>query len=173
MPLFLITVSLFFDNMNDFDTTLWRKSDWANGKEFMCGWSPSHITHNTGIMTITLDNQMSHGCYYASGEYMSKKLYGYGCIMGRIKFSCRESGTCASLFTYTSSEDGNPLSEIDIEILARAPTWLWCSLHYASGDYTDTVQLGFDASQGFHTYGFQWTQDTVKWLVDSQVVTYS
>lgn len=30
--------------------------------------------------------------------------------------------------------------------------------------------LGFDASQGFHTYGFDWQADSITWYVDGEPV---
>ena len=30
--------------------------------------------------------------------------------------------------------------------------------------------LGFDASQGFHTYGFDWQADHITWYVDGRAV---
>ena len=30
--------------------------------------------------------------------------------------------------------------------------------------------LGFDASQGFHTYGFDWQPDKITWYVDGKAV---
>ena len=30
--------------------------------------------------------------------------------------------------------------------------------------------LGFDASQGFHTYGFDWQADHITWYVDGKAV---
>ena len=30
--------------------------------------------------------------------------------------------------------------------------------------------LGFDASEGYHTYGFDWQKDSITWYVDGKAV---
>lgn len=34
------------------------------------------------------------------------------------------------------------------------------------GGHEKVVDLGFDASQGFHTYAFDWQAGSIKWYVD-------
>jgi endo-1,3-1,4-beta-glycanase ExoK len=45
--------------------------------------------------------------------------------------------------------------------------------HFTNGKpYGGTVvQLGFDASQSFHDYGFEWAPDKIRWLVDKELVS--
>lgn len=164
------TGSFFFDNMDSCDTALWQKTDGVMSETVDCAYRQDHVTHGSGVMTITLDDQSNFGYDYTSGEYATKLLYGYGLIEGRIWFSSTESGTVGSLFTFTDHWDGNPLSEIDIEILGSDPTVMWCSIVGPTSYWGDTVPLGFDASLGFHIYGIEWTPTTVSWIVDGQVV---
>ena len=40
----------------------------------------------------------------------------------------------------------------------------------SKGEHEYLHDLGFDASEGFHTYGFDWQPDKITWYVDGQEV---
>ncbi|HEY3568147.1 MAG TPA: beta-glucanase, partial [Thermoanaerobaculia bacterium] len=73
----------FADDLNSYDTTRWTKADgWTNGGVFNCGWRADHATFSGGLMTLQLDNATCPtGCSgkpYASDEYRTNDVYGYG-----------------------------------------------------------------------------------------------
>ncbi|HEU4322325.1 MAG TPA: family 16 glycosylhydrolase [Roseiflexaceae bacterium] len=166
----------FFDDMNGFNTGLFHKADgWTNGNPFNVGWRADHVTFSNSTMTLTLDNRTCpSGCSnkpYASGEYRTNSNYGYGRYEGRFK-AAKGSGTvAASLFTYTGPSDNQPWDEIDIEILGKDTTKMQTN-YYTNGvgGHETMINLGFDASQGFHTYAFEWTPTSIKWYVDGVLV---
>src|SRR3546814_4169199 len=70
-----------------YDKTQWRKSDgWANSwSKNDTGWVGRHIAIAGGRMTITLTNTGASGRRFASGEYQSRRFFGYGRFEARLK----------------------------------------------------------------------------------------
>ena len=83
----------------------------------------------------------------------------------------KNDGVVSSFFTYTGESENNPWDEIDIEILGKDTTKV--QLNYYTngvGNHEFMYDLGFDASEGFHTYGFNWQPDSITWYVDGKEV---
>lgn len=165
----------FLDNLDSYNTGLFTKADgWTNGDPFNVGWRADHVTFSGGIMSLTLNNQSCpSGCSnrpYASGEYRTNNLYGYGLYEGRFK-AAKASGTVTSLFTYTGASDNQPWDEIDFEVLGKNTSQM--QLNYftnGTGGHETIINLGFDSSAGFHTYGFEYRPTFIKWYVDGVLV---
>lgn len=165
----------FTDNLDSYNTGLFTKADgWTNGDPFNVGWRADHVNFSSGIMSLTLDNQScTSGCSnrpYASGEYRTNNLYGYGLYEGRFK-AAKASGTVTSLFTYTGASDNQPWDEIDFEVLGKNTSQM--QLNYFTngvGGHETIINLGFDSSAGFHTYGFEYRPSYIKWYVDGVLV---
>ena len=166
---------LFCDDLDSFDPILWHKADWGNSlPPFWNYYLPDHITFADSKMRIRLDDDpCPEGCGgrpYASGEYCSNELYGYGRFEARLK-SSDVPGTVTAFFIYTGPFDGNPHDEIDIEILGKDPTKMQTNyIANGVGGHETMIPLGFDASQDFHTYAFEWTPDSITWYVDGAPV---
>ena len=164
------------DDLDSFNTSLFSKSDgWTNGGGFNTGWRADHIAFSDGIMTITLDDKSCpSGCSnrpYASGEYRSNELYGYGMYESRFKAAKARGVMSGALFTYTGPSDNQPWDEVDIEILGKDTTRMQTN-YYTNGvgGHETLVNLGFDSSEAFHTYAFEWTAAYIKWYVDGKLV---
>lgn len=144
---------------------------WTNGGVFNCGWTSSNIKF-TDAMEITITNDPSGTYNYLSGEYRTREKYGYGyyeCSMMPIK----ADGVDTGFFMYTGPSDGDPWDEIDFEFLGYDTTKV--QLNYYTngvGGHEYMLDLGFDASEGYHTYGFDWQPDCITWYVDG-VARYS
>lgn len=165
----------YLDNMDSYNTSLFGKADgWTNGNPFNVGWRADHINFSGGIMTMTLDNATCpSGCSnrpYASGEYRSNTLTGFGLYEARFK-AAKASGTVSSFFTYTGPSDNQPWDEIDFEVLGKNTSQM--QLNYYTngvGGHETIINLGFDSSAGFHTYGFEYRANYIKWFVDGVLV---
>jgi endo-1,3-1,4-beta-glycanase ExoK len=163
------------DNLDSYNTGLFTKADgWTNGSPFNVGWRADHIAFANGIMTLTLDNSTCpSGCSnapYASGEYRRNILTGYGLYQASFK-SAKASGTVSSFFTYTGPSDGQPWDEIDIEILGKNTTQMQANYFTnGTGGHETIINLGFDSSTGFHTYGIEYRATYIKWYVDGNLV---
>ena len=166
----------FTDNLDSYNTALWTKADgWTNGDPFNVGWRADHINFSGGIMTITLDNvPCPSGCSnrpYASGEYRRNELTGYGLYEGRFKAAKGSGIVGGSFFIYTGPSDNQPWDEIDIEILGKDTTKMQCNYFTNGvGGHETMINLGFDAAAGFHTYGFDYQPNYIKWYVDGALV---
>jgi beta-glucanase (GH16 family) len=165
----------FLDDLDSYDTARWHKADgWANGDPFANGWRADHVIFSGEMMNLRLDDESCPaGCStkaYASGEYRSNGFFGYGRVEGRFK-AAKNSGIVTSLFTYTGPSDGHPHDEIDIEILGKDTTKMQVN-YYTNGvgSHEEMIDLGFDASTGFHTYAFEWSSVAITWYVDGTAV---
>jgi endo-1,3-1,4-beta-glycanase ExoK len=166
----------FVDNFNGFDTGRGYKADgYSNGSMFNTGWRADHVWVSGGMMGLNLDNQSCPGgCSgkpYAAGEYRTTDLYSYGRFETRMK-AVKNPGVVTSFFTYTGPSDGQPWDEIDIEILGKNTTQM--QVNYFTngvGGHETVINLGFDASSGYHDYAFEWWNGgTINWFVDGRLV---
>lgn len=161
----------FFDPLDTYDSARWQKADgWANGAPFNCGWRADHVTFLNGGMFLTLDNNSCpSGCSgkpYASGEYRTRDVYGYGKFETRMK-AAKGSGIVTGFFVY----NGNPWHEIDVEILGKDTTRLQTNYFTDGvGGHETVINLGFDAAAGFHNYAIVWAPGSIKWYVDDVLV---
>lgn len=117
-------------------------------------------------MQLTLDNTAGHGRDYSSGECRTLNSYQYGKFETRLK-AAKGDGLVSSFFIYLDS----PHDEIDIEILGNNTTKI--QLNYYTngvGGHEQLINLGFDASEDYHTYAFEWTQSSIRWYVDGSLV---
>ncbi|MBS4197787.1 family 16 glycosylhydrolase [Lederbergia citri] len=159
----------FEDHFDSFDPTLWFRSDgWANGADFGVSWSKDNVEFSDGKMVLRLDDAPNNNNKpYTSGEFYTLEKYGYGRIEGRIKVA-KGVGLVTSLFTY--SPDGD---EIDIEILGRDTTKLETNFFIKGVRGVNAhaiIDLGFDASEDYHDYAIEWSQNQIKWFVDGKLV---
>ena len=167
----------FTDAFDSFDTARWAKADgWANGSPFWNGWLADHVTFANSVMNLTLDNVVSSGMPYTSGEYRTTGFYGYGCFEARFK-PVAQPGVVTSLYTFAGPYDngGNGKhNEIDVEFLGYDTTKFqanfWTNDDAYAQHHEYVVNLGFDASQSFHNYGFKWTSTGIQWYVDGALV---
>ena len=144
------------------------KSDgWSNGGMFNCTWRSGNVNFSGGTMGLAI-TQESGG--YAGGEYRSNNKYSYGYFSVSMK-PAKCAGTVSSLFTYAGPSDGSPWDEIDIEFLGKDTTKVQFN-YYTNGvgNHEYLYDLGFDAAEEYHEYGFDWQADGITWYVDGKAV---
>ncbi|TYQ13127.1 UNVERIFIED_CONTAM: Beta-glucanase/Beta-glucan synthetase [Acetivibrio alkalicellulosi] len=162
-----IRTTAFEAYFSNYNSSLWEKADWDNGQMFNCMWVPSQVSIVNGRMVLTLD-QGNPGCQYPykSGEYRTTEYFGYGYYEVRMK-PAKNIGTVSSFFTYTGPWDGDPWDEIDIEFVGKDTTKVqfnWWKDGVGGNEYY--YNLGFDASQSFNTYGFDWKRNSIDFYVN-------
>lgn len=141
---------------------------WCNGSMFNVTWRKKNISFENGIMKLTIDRDTvpQKGVPYSGGEFRSTDFYGYGRYEVRMK-AIKNDGVVSSFFTYTGPSDQNPWDEIDIEILGKDPTKVQFNYFTdGKGNHEFMYDLGFDASEDFHDYAFEWYEDRIIWYVD-------
>ena len=143
---------------------------WENGDPFDCGWYASQTSLDKGCLTLSIDRDYSGKYNYAGAEYRTNDFYQYGYYETSMQ-AIKNDGVVSSFFTYTGPSDNNPWDEIDIEILGKDTTQVQFNYYTnGQGKHEKMYSLGFDASQGFHTYGFDWQPDHITWYVDGKAV---
>ncbi len=153
----------------------WECADgWTNGSMFNVTWRKRNVTFNEGNMQLIIDKDLTPqlGIPYSGGEFRSREFYGYGRYEVSMK-PIKNDGVVSSFFTYTGPSDNNPWDEIDIEFLGKDTTIVQFNYFTDSrGGHEHIYDLGFDASEDFHTYAFEWHEDKIVWFVDG-VEVYS
>ncbi len=163
--------SVYVD-FEDGASPLFECSDgWSNGSMFNCTWRKGNANIADGVLTLKIDNDITPAIVpYSGGEYRSKGFYGYGRYEVSMK-AIKNDGVVSSFFTYTGPSDNNPWDEIDIEILGKDTTKVQFNYFTDSrGSHEHMHDLGFDASEDFHTYAFEWYEDKIVWFVDGEEV---
>lgn len=136
---------------------------WTNGGIFNCLWTRDSARIDGDAMVLTVDSSVTG---YTGGEYRSNDCYGYG-YYGVAMKPATGSGIISSFFLYT----GDPWDEIDIEFLGKDTTCV--QFNYFTdgvGNHEYVWDLGFDASEEFHEYGFLWEPERITWYVDGTAV---
>ncbi len=141
---------------------------WSNGNMFNCTWTKDSCTFEDGLLNLTINKNILD--QYTAGEYRSNDFYHYGLYEVSMK-PIKNNGVVSSMFTYTGPSDSNPWDEIDIEFLGKDTTKVQFNYYTdGQGGHEYLCDLGFDAAEDFHTYGFRWEKDKITWYVDGKEV---
>ena len=141
---------------------------WSNGDMFNVTWRADNVTYNDGKMQLVISNDATpkNNIPYAGGEFRSQDFFWYGRYEVSMK-PIKNDGVVSSFFTYTGPSDKNPWDEIDIEFLGKDTTKVQFNYFTNSrGNHEHMHDLGFDATEEFHTYAFEWHPDKIVWFVD-------
>lgn len=197
-PLSVNKIIDFADGANP--DVLFESDGWSNGDVFNVVWKKHNVVYENGIMRLGITaekatawlNDVEVEFNYTAGEARTQNYYHYGDYAVSMKPSANP-GTASTFFTctgpydtkYVLDENGdflldengqrvsveNPHDEIDIEFLGQDTT------HVQFNFFVDGVggneymhDLGFDASEDFHTYGYRWEPDRITWFVDGNPV---
>ena len=161
---------------------------WENGSDFNTWWISDNVRYENGMASLYISEMKEEDkpanvqtAEYFGGEMRTTHFYGYGDYTVRMKPS-DTPGTASTFFVCTGDydkwydEDGNvvkenPWDEIDIEFLGYDTTRVQFNYFAAGvGNHEKWIDLGFDASEEFHDYGFRWTPDDITWFVDNEPV---
>lgn len=156
--------------------TFFASDGWTNGSVFNAWWSAEQVTYSEGAAHLGIaenaeGSAADNNGYYA-GELRSYQYFGYGDYEVTMKPS-RKTGTASTFFVctgpYDTDEEGNenPWDEIDIEFLGQDTTKVQFNYYVDGvGGHEYMYNLGFDASETYHKYGFRWTAEYIVWFVD-------
>lgn len=162
---------------------LFESDGWSNGDVFNVVWKQHNVHYENGIMRLGITEEEASAWLgdaqvafnYTAGEARTQNYYHYGDYEVSMKPSANP-GTASTFFTCTGpydEKDGvpNPHDEIDIEFLGKDTTHVQFNFFVnGKGNNEYMYDLGFDASEEFHTYGFRWTPDSITWFVDGEPV---
>lgn len=156
---------------------------WGNGGVFNTWWSADCVTYGEKTAKLTIkpntdpENEDAEKYDYLGGEMRTYGYYGYGDYQVRMK-PAKKDGTASTFFVCTGEYDLNPITneknpwdEIDIEFLGQDTTKVQFNYFVNGvGGHEYMYDLGFDASEEFHNYGFRWAEDYITWFVDDKPV---
>lgn len=156
---------------------------WGNGGVFNTWWSADCVTYGEKTAKLTIkpntdpENEDAEKYDYLGGEMRTYGYYGYGDYQVRMK-PAKKDGTASTFFVCTGEYDLNPITneknpwdEIDIEFLGQDTTKVQFNYFVNGvGEHEHMHDLGFDASEEFHNYGFRWAEDYITWFVDDKPV---
>ena len=153
---------------------------WSNGSVFNTQWNANNYVLSDDMLKLTIDENPNGSeettNEYFGGEARTHQWFGYGDFEVRMK-PAKKAGTASTFFTCTGNYDTNlegepnPWDEIDIEFLGQDTTKVQFNYYVNGvGGHEYMYDLGFDASEEFHNYGFRWTEDYICWFVDGEPV---
>ena len=176
---------------------LFESDGWSNGDVFNVVWKKANVKYEDGLMKLGIteekatawldDKEVSFD--YTAGEARTQNYYHYGDYEVSMKPSAN-GGTASTFFVCTGPYDtkfvldengkykldengqpitvANPHDEIDIEFLGKDTTKVQFNYFVNGvGGHEYMHDLGFDAAEGFHEYGFRWAPDSITWFVDN------
>ena len=169
----------FFDFSKKMPKEAVAAHGWTNGAMFDTNWYKDNITFNSKRMQLNLDNEDGPGwsdptVNYSGAEFRTttQNRYHYGLYEVCMK-PAKSDGIVSSFFTYTGpyDEPKTQWDEIDIEFLGKDTTKAQFNYFTDSkGNHEYLCDLGFDASEGFHVYAFDWQPGSITWYVDGKEV---
>ena len=143
-------------------------SEYELSGNFDVAYTYSNISIDDGILTLKIDKNTDprFSAGQTGGEYHTGKAYGYGYYEVSM-IPIDNPGVVSSFFTFAGDENSNSVAEIDIEFPGNN-THVVDFNYYVNGigNHGFTYDLGFDASEDFHSYGFLWVEDSITWFVD-------
>ena len=158
---------------------LFESDGWSNGDVFNVVWRSRNVFYENGTMRLGITEEKDSAWLdgaevefnYTAGEARTQNYYHYGDYEVSMKPSANP-GTASTFFVCTGPydlKDGVPNAhdEIDIEFLGQDTTHVQFNFFVdGKGGNEYMYDLGFDASEEFHTYGFRWAEDSITWFVD-------
>ena len=179
---------------------LFESDGWSNGDVFNVVWKKNNVVYENGIMRLGITEEKATAWLndaevefkYTAGEARTQNYYHYGDYAVSMKPSANP-GTASTFFTCTGNYDTkylldetgdylldengqrigqpNPHDEIDIEFLGKDTTHVQFNFFVdGKGGNEYMHDLGFDASEDFHIYGYRWTETSITWFVDGEPV---
>lgn len=150
----------------------WSRSDnYSNESMFNCMWRESNAVLDDTNLKLSIDKEPEGGRFkYNGGEVRTGTIYSFGLFEVSMK-AIKNIGVVSSFFTYIGPSMNQPWDEIDIEFLGKDTTKVQFN-YYTNGvgGHEFMYDLGFDASEDFHTYGFKWEEGQLTWYVDGKQV---
>ena len=138
---------------------------------YRVNFEPKSIKQSdNGIRLVMSEADGRKNWDWNSAEIQMRRKTGYGYYNVLMK-PAAGSGLISSFFTYTGPYYGDPHDEVDIEFLGKNLDQVEFNTH-ANGNPFGSVryELGYNASEEFHLYGFDWQPGSVKFYLDGEFV---
>jgi len=146
---------------------------------------PQNIRVENGSLVILLKKEKDRGMDYTGGGVISKERFRYGYYEARAKMYGGGAGWHQSVWAMAAGDGSttyppNMRTEIDtMEFDSDAPTKGHMGLIIWKDPKTNRTKtctpgvyrnpMGFDATTGFHTYSFEWTEKNIRFFLDGDL----
>lgn len=164
------------DCLEQLDTQRWSlRSDTFTDNLSL--FRPSNVEFRSGTGAVFSIKKEQLGVRdYSSASICSIDKFLFGKFEAILQAS-NVPGVVTGIFLHRDS----PRQEIDIEIAGNRPNRLLVNVFYNPGDegakfdygYRGSpayIELGFDASKGFHHYKIEWNANEISWFVDDKLI---
>jgi len=133
---------------------------------------------NESGFEITINHDKGEGKQYSSSSIVTKKAYLYGSFEISMK-PIKGDGIISAFFIHRN----DPWQEIDVEFLGNDTKKVLLNVYFNPG-FENTnfnygvrgtpilIDLGFDASEEFHTYKIEWEHHEIRWYVDNKIIHF-
>jgi GR25 family glycosyltransferase involved in LPS biosynthesis len=156
--------------------SLWTLRDDTFPSNLALFRAANFVTNSGGPAQILLRKENLGVRGYSSAALSSVAEFLYGRFEAVLRPS-RVPGVVTGVFLHRDS----PRQEIDIEFVGKHRRQMLTNVYYNPGGdgarfdygYRGTpvlVDLGFDASEDFHSYAIEWSPDHLLWFVDGRLV---
>lgn len=162
----------FVEHFTAFDGERWQLSDRFPPEDlFSAVWAPAQAAFTPDGLVITLEPTREPDAPkpYKSAEISSHGEFRYGYFETRMR-AVHGGGIVSGFFTFALPTGPNTENEIDMELTGNAITQIELTYHVNGRHIREIVPLGFDASEDFHTYAFDWRRDSIRWYIDNRLV---
>lgn len=165
----------FIDHFKDFDEGRWLVSDgWSNADWMTSTFRRAGVdTAPEGLVLKSERAPDDTAKPYTAAEIRTREDFRYGYFESRMKMP-KSPGLIAGFFAYAPASDGKYVQEIDVELLGYNTRQVELTIHMGGAEglntNTEIVHLPFDAAEGFHTYGFDWRPDAIRFYVDGKLL---
>ena len=159
--------------------TAYGLTAWGNNELQTYTAAPENLSVNGGLLRITALDIPSGNSAYTSARIRTAGLAAFagGRIEARVRVPAGQGLWPAFWMLPEEARYGGwaVSGELDImEVLGHDPSRLHCTVHYG-GSYpcnsnTGSSVVGPDLSADFHTYGVEWSDDEITWLLDGAAV---
>ena len=166
-PIFIYTQSgagiKYKDSFNALNESFWVKSR-GTFKNNLAYFHPDNVNVKDNKLELVLENDKKRKNRYLGAQLKSKEKFSYGKYEIKVK-PAKGDGLINAIFLMgTSVEIGH---EIDMEFMGKHSDKLLTNYWDKDGnEFPKMIKLGFDASKEYHTYAFEWTQESITWYVD-------
>lgn len=125
-----------------------------------------NFTIANGTLTIQARRESFNGSAWTSGQLGSTKAFNYAYIENRVKMASPK-GFLNALWTWGAPGTNAPQQETDVfEFYSDNHSQLAVTSHASGGGGCGFIQLGFDPTLAFHTYGADIQPSGTDWYID-------
>jgi len=168
--------NLFSDHFDNTDLTNWIKKACFYSQEHKYSADNISVIKDAGLTIYVDKHKLNDQHIVTSGRLESKAAVCFGKITATMKPA--KSQLLVSTLSFYRKD---PWQQIDIGFLGSDTSKLFVNVFFNPGEEGEKrnmgkygspvlINLGFDASEKFHTYSIEWEPYEIRWFVDDEMI---